>query len=349
MIFSQTLMHWYGINSRNLPWRETKDPYRIWLSEIILQQTRVKQGLPYYKKFIKVFPTVYDLAKSKEENVYKLWQGLGYYSRAQNLHLTAKRIVNEYNGVFPNSHEELKTLKGVGDYTASAIASICFNIPEAVVDGNVFRFLSRFFGIDTPIDSKKGFNFFKIKANKLIKGQSPGDFNQALMDFGSTKCKPKSPDCENCIFSIKCYALKNKKVEFFPVKIKKLKIKTRYFNYLVFHNSKNQTVLEQIDLKGIWHKLYQFPMIESKEIINKPTDQFQPIIAKYSNETSVIIDPIFKTPITHKLSHQKLIIQFWKIELSDNSILPVEKEKVFSFPVPIVIEKFMIQFYKTLA
>ena len=348
MIFSQTLMNWYEINSRNLPWKKTKNPYNIWLSEIILQQTRIEQGLPYYIKFIKAFPTIHDLAKSKEENIYKLWQGLGYYSRAQNLHLTAKRIVNEYNGVFPNSHEELKTLRGIGDYTASAIASICFDLPEAVVDGNVFRFLSRFFGIKTPINSKKGFNVFKIKANKLIKGQSPGDFNQALMDFGSIQCKPRSPNCEDCVFSTKCYALKNKKVELYPVKTNKLKIKTRYFNYLVFHNSKNQTVLEQINLKGIWHKLYQFPMIESEETLKEPTDEFQKIIAKYSNETAIIINPIFETPIKHKLSHQKLIIQFWKVKLSNNSILPIEKKRVFSFPVPIVIEKFMTQFYKSL-
>ena len=348
MIFSKTLMSWYKINSRSLPWRATKDPYKIWLSEIILQQTKIKQGLPYYKKFIKSFPTIFDLARSKEENIYKMWQGLGYYSRAQNLHLTANRIVNEYDGTFPNSHDELKGLRGIGDYTASAIASICFDIPEAVVDGNVFRFLSRFYGIKTPIDSKKGFDTFKIKANKLMKGHSPGDFNQALMDFGSICCKPLSPSCKNCVFSKKCYAHKNKKVEFYPIKKGKIKIKTRFFNYLVFNNSKNQTVLEQITSKGIWYKLYQFPMIESKKILKEPTGEFQEIINKYSKETPSSINSIFKNPIEHKLSHQKLIIQFWRVRLSDNSILPLEKENAFKFPVPVVIEKFMVQFYKTL-
>ena len=348
MIFSQILMDWYENNSRDLPWRGTKDPYKIWLSEIILQQTRIEQGLPYYHKFIKAFPTVYDLAKSKEENVFKLWQGLGYYSRAQNLHLTAKDIVKNHNGIFPKSHKELKAFRGIGDYTASAIASICFDIPEAVIDGNVFRFLGRFFGIETPINSSKGFNLFKTKANKLIKRQSPGDFNQALMDFGSIQCKPKTPICLECVFSTKCYAFKNKKVNFYPVKINKIKIKTRYFNYLVIHNSQNQTVLEQIHLKGIWHKLYQFPMIEYDKIIEKPTDEFQNIIRKYSKETVLKITPIFKTPILHKLSHQKLIIQFWEVVLSNKSILPIDEEKVFSFPVPVVIEKFMTQFYKTL-
>lgn len=348
MTFSKILMDWYKINSRKLPWRNIKDPYIIWLSEIILQQTRIEQGLPYYKTFIKAFPTVYDLAKSKEEKIYKLWQGLGYYSRAANLHLTAKKIVNEYNGVFPSSHDELKSLRGIGDYTASAIGSICFDLPEAVVDGNVFRFFSRFFGIKTPINSQKGFKLFKIKGNKLIKNQSPGDFNQALMDFGSIQCKPKDPDCRVCVFSKKCYALKYNKVESLPVKIKKSNIRIRYLNYLVFHNSKHQTVLEQIKSKGIWHKLYQYPIIESKGPLKNPNDKFDHIINRYSNETKPPIKSILEKPIVHKLSHQKLIIQFWKIELSNSSILPIEKVKVFSFPVPIVIEKFMTQFYKTL-
>ncbi len=341
-------MNWYKTNSRNLPWRETKEPYNIWLSEIILQQTKVKQGLPYYIKFIKEFPTIYDLANSKEEIIFKLWQGLGYYSRAQNLHLTAKRVVKEYNGIFPKSYDELKTFKGIGDYTASAIASICFDIPEAVVDGNVFRFLGRYFGIKTPINSSKGFKLFKTKANKLIKGQSPGDFNQALMDFGSIQCKPKSPECSKCVFSLKCYAVLHQKVEFYPVKTINLKIKTRYFNYIVIYNPRKQTVLEQRDSKGIWRKLYQFPIIESEKTLETPTDEFQKIISKYSKETPFKIDSILKGPISQRLSHQKLIIQFWKVKLSDKSNLPIEEKDIFSYAVPSVIEKFMTQFYKTL-
>ena len=348
MMFSKILLNWYKINSRDFPWRRTKDPYKIWLSEIILQQTRIEQGMPYYIKFIKRFPTIFHLAKSKEEVIFKLWQGLGYYSRASNLHFTAKFIVKKYNGEFPKSFVELKKLKGIGDYTASAIASICFDISEAVIDGNVYRFLSRFFGIDTPINTNLGFKIFKEKANKLIKGNSPGDFNQAIMDFGSIQCKPKKPNCKACIFSTKCFALKNKKVEYYPQKKNNLELKTRFFNYLVIYNSKKQIVLEKINRKGIWNKLYQFPLIESDKIINHPDNKFQEIIQKFSNEQSSQITLINKKLITHKLSHQKLIIQFWGIKLDDIYSLPVKKNKIFSLPVPIVIEKFLTQFYTTL-
>ena len=348
MIFSKKLMNWYDTNSRDLPWRKTKEPYKIWLSEIILQQTRIDQGTPYYTKFVEEFPTVFDLAKSKEEDIYKLWQGLGYYSRAKNLHFTAKHVVKNYNGVFPKSYNELKSFKGIGDYTASAIVSICFDLPEAVVDGNVFRFLGRYFGIKASINSTKGYNLFKNKANKLIKGHSPGNFNQAMMDFGSIYCKPKSPNCPKCIFSKKCKALKTQKVEYYPVKTIKIKIKTRYFNYLVIHNTKNQTVLEQRNSNDIWHKLYQFPLVESSQQLKTPSIKFYEKISKYSNESPLKINSIFKKPVTHMLSHQKLIIEFWKVELSDKSILPIDEKNIFLYPVPSVIEKFMTQFYKTL-
>lgn len=192
MNFKEILTNWYSVNKRELPWRKTKNPYYIWLSEIILQQTQIKQGLPYYEAFVTNFPTIFDLANASEEEVLKLWQGLGYYSRARNLHFTAKYIVNELNGIFPNTYKELLKLKGIGDYTASAIASICFNEPTAVVDGNVYRFLSRHYGIETPINTTEGFKTFKALATELIDTNNPADFNQAIMEFGATQCKPKN-------------------------------------------------------------------------------------------------------------------------------------------------------------
>ena len=208
MLFSKKLKHWYSNNKRELPWRQTKDPYFIWLSEIILQQTQVNQGLPYYVKFTENFPTIYHLASADESAVLKLWQGLGYYSRARNLHATAKYVVSELDGKFPNNYKDLIKLKGIGDYTASAIASICFNEATAVVDGNVYRVLSRYFGIDTPINSSKGAKVFKQLAQELIDLKDPATFNQAIMEFGATQCKPQNPDCKICPFNASCIAFK---------------------------------------------------------------------------------------------------------------------------------------------
>ena len=195
MSFSQKILKWYGEHKRELPWRTTNDPYKIWLSEIMLQQTRVAQGTPYYHKFLEAFPTVYDLANAEEEQVLKLWQGLGYYSRARNLHATAKMVVTEYDGNFPNTYKELKSLKGVGDYTASAIASICFNEPEPVVDGNVYRVLARYFGVDLPINSTEGIKYFKELARDVMNVENIRDYNQGIMEFGAIQCAPKRPYC----------------------------------------------------------------------------------------------------------------------------------------------------------
>lgn len=201
MNFTKTLLLWYDENKRTFLWRETKDPYKIWLSEVILQQTQTQQGLPYYVRFLETFPTIKDLALSSEDTVLKLWQGLGYYSRARNLHSTAQYIHKECGGVFPNTFKSLLKLKGVGDYTASAISSICFNLPEAVVDGNVYRFLSRYFGIYTPINNGQAHQEFKAKAMNFVDITQPGKFNQALMEFGSIQCKPRTPHCKSCPFS----------------------------------------------------------------------------------------------------------------------------------------------------
>jgi A/G-specific adenine glycosylase len=228
MNFSKTIIRWYNKNKRDLPWRHTKDPYKIWLSEIILQQTRVQQGLPYYETFVKKFPTVHHLAKANEDVVMKTWQGLGYYSRARNLHYSAKFISKNLKGKFPNNFEEIKKLKGIGDYTAGAIASFAFNKPYPVVDGNVFRVLSRYFGIKTPIDSAKGKNEFVEKATLLLDKKNPGTFNQAIMEFGAMKCVPQNPDCGKCPLKNGCEALANDTVSALPFKSKKNKIRTRY-------------------------------------------------------------------------------------------------------------------------
>ncbi len=237
MDFSNTLINWYLQNKRELPWRNTKNPYYIWLSEIILQQTRVAQGLPYYLNFITTFPTVKALANTSEEEVLKLWQGLGYYSRARNLHATAKHISAELNGIFPNNYADLLKLKGVGEYTAAAIASFSYNEDIAVVDGNVFRVLSRFFGVESDISDNKTRKEFQSLANSILPKGKASDFNQAIMEFGAIQCVPKSPNCSDCIFNTNCYALQKNKVGELPVKTKKIKIKNRFLNYIIVKDS----------------------------------------------------------------------------------------------------------------
>ena len=223
MTFSQKILLWYAENKRNLPWRTTRDPYKIWLSEIILQQTRVVQGQPYYMRFLAEFPSVYDLAKAKEEQVLKIWQGLGYYSRARNLHATSKIIVDDLDGKFPNTYTGLLALKGVGDYTASAIASICYNIPEPVVDGNVYRVLSRYYGSDLPINSTKGITYFKQLAREVMDSGNIRDYNQGIMEFGAIQCVPNKPDCKKCPLNDSCVALETSKIEALAHQIEKSK------------------------------------------------------------------------------------------------------------------------------
>ena len=230
-------MNWYATAQRDLPWRGTTDPYKVWLSEIILQQTRVIQGLPYYQRFISNYPTITDLAKAPEEEVLKLWQGLGYYSRAKNLHHTAQYIATELGGIFPKTYKELVKLKGIGDYTASAIASFCYNEPCPVVDGNVYRVLSRVFGIATPINSTQGAKEFKALAHECLDKANAGVYNQAIMEFGALQCTPQSPNCANCVLRDHCWAFHHNKVNELPVKLKKITIKKIYSNkpfYFIF-------------------------------------------------------------------------------------------------------------------
>jgi len=343
-MFHNNLIQWYLQNKRDMPWRNTVDPYRIWLSEIILQQTRVAQGLPYYERFVAAFPKVQDLAAASQEEVLKLWQGLGYYSRGRNLHATAQYITEELHGKFPSSYKELLSLKGVGDYTASAIASISFNEVTAVVDGNVYRALSRIFGIETPINSAQGQKEFKKLAQELIDKKQPATFNQAIMEFGAILCKPKKPHCLDCIFQERCVAFKTNMITKLPVKINKTKIKKRYLNYLVLRSNDQKTRINQRTGKGIWQGLYEFPVIEmdgdgdrfrESELLKETLKNHLPYSIKRYNET----------PILHKLSHQHLYITFWIVAVKT---LPkgVSIESIKDFPVPVVIGKFIDQFVK---
>lgn len=345
MIFAKQLIYWYLKNKRELPWRKTKDPYRVWLSEIMLQQTRVAQGLPYFLTFTESFPTVFDLAKADEVEVLKLWQGLGYYSRARNLHFTAKYVAEELNGVFPKNYKELLQLKGVGDYTASAIASICYDEAVAVVDGNVYRVLSRYFGIATPINSTKGIKEFKELASTLIDASQPGVYNQAIMDFGALHCKPQNPLCDECPLSTSCVGLATNKVKELPVKEKKIKIKKRYFNYLVTVTPDNKTVLEERTGKGIWQGLYQFPLVESKKEANEKELVETELFSKlFPEETTVSL--FNKEVIVHKLSHQHLITKFWVVKTTKINELTMNWKTVKEQPVPVLIDKFLKEYLK---
>ncbi|WP_298531271.1 A/G-specific adenine glycosylase [uncultured Algibacter sp.] len=344
MIFSKTLIRWYSNNKRILPWRETKNPYYIWLSEIILQQTQVKQGLPYYEAFVSNYPTVFDLANANESDVLKLWQGLGYYSRARNLHASAKYVANDLKGEFPNTYKDLQKLKGVGDYTASAIASICFNEVAAVVDGNVYRVLSRYFGINTPINSSKGVKEFKALAQELIDAKNPADFNQAAMEFGATQCKPKNPDCHICPFQNSCIAFSENRIGELPVKIKSAKAKNKFFNFIVFISEDRKTILEKREGKGIWQNLYQFPLIETTEVVTPATISEAVEKSNYVRNKSFELVLYNKDAIVHKLSHQHLYTRFWIVNTKSVDTEGIDLRRVRDYPVPILIENFIEAF-----
>lgn len=344
MNFSKTLTNWYSIYKRELPWRNTKEPYFVWLSEIILQQTQIKQGLPYYEAFVNKFPTVFALANAQESDVLKLWQGLGYYSRARNLHFTAKYIAEELNGKFPDTYKDLIKLKGIGDYTASAIASICFGEPTAVVDGNVYRVLSRYFGIDTPINSSQGIKEFKALATTLIDKKNPGDHNQAIMEFGATQCKPQNPDCSVCPFNTSCIALQKNLINQLPVKLKKTKVANKYFNFLVFISPGKQTIFEKRTSKGIWQNLYQFPLIETKTSLKVSQFKTHPSILDYLQITSFEFSLYNELDILHKLTHQHLHTKFWIIEVDKLPRKGVAFKELTQYPTSILISNFIDMF-----
>ena len=322
-------MEWYEPDARPMPWKAEKDPYLVWLSEIILQQTRVEQGLPYFNRFKEKYPKVEDLASAPEDELMKVWEGLGYYSRAKNLHFTAKFITNELKGIFPNSYKDLLNLKGVGPYTASAIASFAFDLPCAVVDGNVYRVLSRIFGIEDAIDSTTGKKKFEALAHELLDTKNPSEYNQAIIDFGATHCKPKSPLCEECPFKNNCYAFQNNQIELLPVKSKKLKKKTRFFNYLILNFNEQVLITKRLQ-KDIWRNLYEFPMIETDTLVTNSelfeTSNFQSI---HKEKYKVLYT---SKPIIQNLTHQKIISRFVELEIDNFVFLENEVYKIVSRP-----------------
>lgn len=342
--FSEILLKWdKESNKRQMPWKGEKDPYKIWLSEIILQQTRVNQGLKYYEKFISAFPDVHKLAKAPAKEVYKLWEGLGYYTRCNNLIKTARYISRDLKGRFPNNYEEIKKLKGIGPYTASAIASFAFNEPCAVLDGNVFRVLSRIFDIRNPIDSTSGKTFFHRLANKLLDKKRPGLYNQAIMDFGAGICKPV-PVCEQCPFNMECQAFVNSRIFSLPVKAKKIAIKKRWLNYTLLEYQGRLAIRQRIE-KDIWHNLFEFLLIESgkelevKELLREMKKKKWLVHNKFRIKS---FSPVYK----QQLSHQLIKGRFANVEVRQkpelSNILWVRKAEITNYPFPKFINQYLL-------
>ena len=341
MIFSKVLIQWYLQNKRDLPWRKTTNPYPIWLSEIMLQQTRVAQGMPYFLSFTTAFPTVFDLATASEEQVLKLWQGLGYYSRARNLHKTAQYIAIELSGIFPETYNDLLKLKGVGTYSAAAIASFSYNEAVPVVDGNVFRVLARYFDVEIDIAQASAKKEFAALAFELMPKDDPATFNQAIMEFGALQCVPKSPNCGICVFNESCAALQKNKVDELPVKSKKLKVRKRYFNFLVVADEMGNTIIQKRTDKGIWHNLYQYPLIETEkeEDFDYVSEAVQDDYFK-DNAVESMLEYNEKS-IIHKLSHQHLHIKFWNVKVKGTIENGIDQETLKTYPFPIVIHNFI--------
>lgn len=338
--FSKKLIDWYQLNKRDLPWRHTTDPYKIWLSEIMLQQTRVEQGLPYYSKFLTLFPTVFILASASEEQVLNAWKGLGYYSRARRLHQTAKLVVEANDGVFPGDFEGLKKLPGVGNYTAAAIASFCFNEKVPVVDGNVYRVLARLFNVENPIDDLKGQKLFFKLASELIDSKHPATFNQAIMEFGALQCVPKKLNCQPCPFLSSCEAFNLKRTDELPVKKRKVKRRSRYFTYLIVKkDEKYLTVKRGGD--EIWANMFEFPMIETSDYVIDKKSLSSLKISTVPFDFNVNTTSDYRK---HVLTHQDIFYTFW--EVSINSSLTEEyvyfsESKLNDLPFPKLLENFI--------
>lgn len=340
-VIRSTIANWYKRHKRALPWRDTTDAYKIWISEVILQQTRVDQALGYFYRFVERFPNVETLAQAEEEEVLKYWQGLGYYSRARNLHSAAQQIFTKYHSIFPTDYEDVLSLKGIGDYTAAAICSFAYNKPYAVVDGNVFRVLSRLFGISTPINSSQGKKEFSLLANNLLNKKNPSLHNQAIMEFGALQCTPKSPNCTECPLKDFCVAFTNNMVKTLPIKTTKISQKERFFHYL-FVKKENETFLEKRTQNDIWKNLYQFPLIETEkqidleEILKMSFFSGKKFVLKKSSS-------IYK----HVLSHQIIYARFLTIEtecdyfFENKETIKVSIENLDYFPIPRLMEIFI--------
>ena len=342
--FAESLLMWNDLdNKRQMPWKGESDPYRIWISEIILQQTRVQQGLEYYNRFMSTFPDVKSLATAPEKKVYKLWEGLGYYSRCKNLIATAQFIYKDLDGKFPDKFEDILTLKGVGNYTASAIASFAFNLPHAVVDGNVFRVLSRFFGIEMAINTTEGKKFYASFAQTLLDKKQPGKYNQALMDFGAIVCKPAAPLCNQCLLQKKCVAFKSKRIAELPVNTKTIKLKERFFTYLVIQYE-NQFYVRKRTAKDIWQNLYEFVLIESKKLLNEneliETKEVSNLLN--SEDFQILsVSGIQKQRLTHQLISARFIRLKINKPLQPEGYSLVAMKQLKSLPFPKLISSFL--------
>lgn len=336
--FTTALLKWnIEVNDRQLPWKNEKDPYKIWLSEIILQQTRAEQGRPYYESFISNYPKVEDLAGAPEDEVFRLWQGLGYYNRCRNLITAAKTIRDLYKGIFPGNYEEILELKGVGPYTAAAIASFAFNLPYAVLDGNVYRVLSRYFGIDIPIDSTAGKKHFQELATELLDEKQAAAFNQSIMDFGASVCTPQLPDCEHCPLQSKCVAYKQNMVSLLPVKTKKLIVRERDFDYLVLMTD-DEIYLQLRSQKDIWQGLYEFYLIENEKNY-KETSIWQQLEPYVRESTDIEFEN------RQKLTHQLIRSKFHLIALNAKPSfliqgIWIDKDSLKKYPFPKTILSF---------
>lgn len=344
MDFKKQIINWYFQHSRTLPWRASKDPYSVWLSEIILQQTRVEQGVEYFKRFITHFPDVCKLANASEDEVLKLWQGLGYYSRARNLHATAKVICKERGGCFPETSQELLKLKGIGPYTAAAISSICFNEINPAIDGNVYRVLSRIFDLALPIDSSAGKLAFKKLSQSLISSTNPGDYNQAVMEFGACVCLPKLPHCQTCIFQNNCLAYQKARVDQRPVKQNKIKVQKRFFTYFIpvfYRDGQCLSMLKKRQRQDIWKGLFEFPLYEGKKLLDEEEvfTYFQEIFpfSRIGQLKKIEKD------LSHMLSHRRLQCRFYLVYFADfpvqseweDDIRPIDELIKFAVPKPI--------------
>lgn len=346
MTFGSKIISWYEVNKRDLPWRHTRNPYLIWLSEIIMQQTRIEQGLSYYNRFAERFPDVHSLASADIDEILKLWQGLGYYSRARNLHAASKQVIEEFHGEFPPDFEQLKSLKGVGEYTASAISSFAFDHPHPVVDGNVFRLLSRYLGIFTPVDTGDGKKEFLLAAKKLIKGFEPAVYNQAIMEFGSVQCKPANPDCSNCVLNASCEAFRKKSVSSLPVKKGKTKTRNRYFNYLVIRDDDSFFIRKRTE-KDIWQGLHDFPVIETSERSDGDSVMGTEEWKRTFGDKKTVLKGISRE-YKHVLSHQLIHARFYEIDPGKKFFTEpapdwkrVSNTTVVGFAVPRLIEMYL--------
>lgn len=342
MDFANQLVKWYRVHKRDLPWRQTTDPYVVWLSEIILQQTRVDQGLPYFQRFIEKYPTVKNMAAAPLEEVMRLWQGLGYYSRARNLFATAQMVTNQHQGRFPDTYEGLKSLPGIGPYTAAAIASFCFGLPHAVVDGNVIRVLSRLYGIEDPVNEPSTRKQMDALANDLLNRRDPATHNQAIMEFGALHCKPANPDCIRCPFAEHCLAFRTGKVKSIPIKSSKVKVRDRYFNYLVVRFQDSILLRKRIE-SGIWQELHEPPMEETTKLMTEKELLKSKLWKRFITNTAET-KITFVEPKPHKLTHQTIYSRFFiatgltPARISDADWLVVRTKDLQHYAVPRMIE-----------